>query len=204
MSSKAIYHIIEKDQETWLYSFYGANALSPLLRLQQVQEIAAQMPDAPGIGHLFAHLSYEGKCHFPRLPDEEMFCRRIPENELQAYNKMFRRTMEIDMRITLDFPQNKCLLEFNYNAPSFRLMDDYSIPLDVGLENVTKLCRAAEKQGVTDFGRLCKMYYQATGLSDALDIARTSYEVEQLYTAEARSEAAARLGRIEREDELEV
>lgn len=204
MSSKAIYHITEKDRETWLFAHYGANALSPLLRLAQAQEIAEQMPDAPGIGHIFAHLSYDGKYMFPRLPDEDMFCAVIPADKLAEYNRLFRRTMEIDMRITLDIPQNKCLLEFNYNAPSFRLMDNYSIPIDVGLDNVVKLCKAAEEQGITDFGRLCSLYYRATGLEAALDGARANNEVEQLYTSEARSDAAARLQDLEPADEMEV
>lgn len=204
MSSKAIYHIIEKDRDTWLYAVYGANALSPLLRLAQAQEIAEQMTDAPGIGHIFAHLTYDGKYTFPRLPEEDMFCTPIPADKLAEYNRMFRRTMEIDMRITLDIPQNKNLLEFNYNAPSFRLMDNYAIPIDVGLDNVAGLCKAAGEQGINDFDHLCSLYYRATGLEAALAGARANHEVEQLYTSEARAEAAARLRELEPVDEMEV
>lgn len=74
MGNRAIYNIIENGKSHYFYTYVGANALSPLLRLSQAKEIQKQLPDKPSIAHIFEYLDYDGEYINPRKSDADMFC----------------------------------------------------------------------------------------------------------------------------------
>jgi len=63
-------------------------------------------------------------------------------------------------------------------------MNNYSIPLDVGLRNVKKLLSIAEEKGIDEFGQLLYIYNKATGLDKALESARASGRLDEYLNSD--------------------
>lgn len=75
-------------------------------------------------------------------------------------------------------------------------MGAFSIDLDVGLENVENLLAHAEKQGITDFGRLISIYHNSTGLTEKLDEARDNMALEEYLNSPQAQEDRERCWRL--------
>ncbi|MBE6829474.1 MAG: hypothetical protein E7519_04620 [Ruminococcaceae bacterium] len=179
MSNPAIYIIRESGENYFFSAYYGANALSPLLRLSQAKEVQETLPEHLPISHVFEYLDYDGNYRNPRLYDADMFCNRIPTDEMPQYNKDFAEHGNFQMRMTFDLDQNCFMMEYNPNCPWYRTMGSFSIDLDTGLENVCKLLEYAEKKGISDFGGLLTIYQRSTGLEDKLEYARGYMRFEE-------------------------
>ena len=179
MSNPAIYIIRENGENHFFSAYYGANALSPLLRLSQAKAVQETLPEYPPINHVFENLDYGGNYRNPRLDDADMFCKRIPPNEMSHYNKDYAERSSFQMRMLFDLDQNSFMMEYNPNCPWFRTMGSFSIDLDAGLENVRKLLEHAEKKGISDFGALLTIYQRSTGLEDKLEYARGYMRFEE-------------------------
>lgn len=186
---------------------YGANALSPLLRLAQAMEIKQQLPEPRSIAHIFEHLDYDGQYQEKRLDDADMFCWRIPENEVARWQESYDSKSLLEMRITLDLDKSCCTLEYNPNCPWYHTMGSFSIDLDAGLENVRRLMEHGEKHGITDFGRLLAIYHNSTGLAEKLDSARGFMEFSQYVDSpeaeEQRRQYREMVDRQTGDDEME-
>jgi hypothetical protein len=122
MSNTAIYIIRESGENHFFSAFYGANALSPLLRLSQAKAVQETLPEHLSIIHVFEYLYYAGDCRNPRLDDADMFCRRIPPDEMPQYNKDFAEHGNFQMRMTFDLDQNRFMMEYNPNCSWYRTM----------------------------------------------------------------------------------
>lgn len=202
MGHRALYRVVEQKGEAYFYTHWGGNALSPLLKLQQAKEIQAQMADKQSLTHIFEHLDYNGCYVNPRVNGSDMFCERIPKAEIKDYNKTFENHRRLEMRITLDLDNASCLLE--YNKYCYRGMGSYSILLDTGLDNVTKLLKAAGEKGIEDFYKLLDIYHRATGLYTALQASKEQADFEDYATSEARNEAYEQLNRNTDENDFEM
>ncbi|QNK42243.1 hypothetical protein [Caproicibacter fermentans] len=179
MSNPAIYIIRENGENHFFSVFYGANALSPLLRLSQAKAVQEALPEHPPISQVYEHLDYAGNYRNPRLDDADMFCKRIPPDEMPQYNKDYAEHGNFQMRMIFDLDQNSFMMEYNPNCPWYRTMGSFSIDLDVGLENVRKLLEYAEKKGISDFDALLNVYQRSTGLEDKLEYARGYMRFEE-------------------------
>lgn len=168
MGNHEIYIIREKGETSSFCSHYGANVLSPLLRMLQVQELLKTFTQPQSFDYAFEHVDYYGKYQNPRLNHADMFCERILPAEIPKYNKSYATHSEIEMRMIFDLDQNCFTMEYNPNCPWYRTMGSFSIDLDVGLDNVQKLLVYAGERGITDFGRLLTIYHRSTGLEDKL------------------------------------
>ena len=190
MGQRAIYVITEDGKSNSFFAFWGANALSPLLRLLQAKEIQKQLPERQSIAHIFEHLDYGGVYVSPRHDNPaDMFCDPIADVDLSGRRTVFGHSSEIEMLVRLDLDGNNCLLEYNRNCPWYASMNNYSIPLDVGLRNVKKLLSIAEENGIDEFGQLLYVYNKATGLDKALESARASGRLDEyLNSDEARAD----------------
>lgn len=60
MGNRSVYCLKEDGKENYFYAHYGANSLSPLLRLWQAMEIRKQLPENQSLAHIFEHLDYDG------------------------------------------------------------------------------------------------------------------------------------------------
>lgn len=190
MGQRAIYVIAEDGKRSSFYAHYGANALSPLLRLLQARELQEQLPERQSIAHIFEHLDYGGVYVNPRHDNsDDMFCDPIADVDMSSPDKVFGKSSEIEMLVQLDLDGNNCLLVFNQNCPWYTAMDSYSIPIDVGLRNVEKLLSIAEENGIDEFGQLLTVYNKATGLDKAMESARASGRLDEyLNSDEARAD----------------
>lgn len=202
MGHRALYRLVEQNSNAYFYAYWGANALSPLIRLQQAREIQAQIPDKQSLAHIFEHLDYNGRYVNPRANDPDMFCKRIPKEAIRDYIKGFEEKSELEMRITLDPDNNNCLLE--YNRQCYRGLGSFSIPLDTGLENVKKLLKATEEKGIDDFYRLLDIYHRATGLYTALEASKAQMDFEEHAMPEIRNEPQERLPSMEDDNDFEM
>lgn len=172
MGNRAIYIIRENGENNYFSAHYGANALSPLLRMLQAQELQKTFSPSQPIHRVFEHLDYAGQYQNPRLDDADMFCQRIAPTEISQYNKSYAERSELEMRMVFDLDQNCFMMEYNPNCPWYRTMGSFSIDLDVGLDNVRKLLAHAEERGIEDFGRMLTIYQRSTGLEEKLESAR--------------------------------
>lgn len=172
IGSQAIYLIHEKGQTTGFAAHYGANALSPLWRMLEAQQLQFELGPHLSITHLFEHLDYEGSYQNPRLADENMFCRRIPDSELSSYNEAYKSGSLYEMRVLFELDKNGFQMEYNPNCPWYHNMGVFSIDLDVGLENVRTLLAHAKQYNITDFSRLVNIYQNSTGITEKLESAR--------------------------------
>jgi len=190
MGQRAIYVITEDGKNNSFFAFWGANALSPLLRLLQAKEMQKQLPERQSIAHIFEHLDYGGVYVNPRHDNPaDMFCDPIADVDLSGRRTVFGHSSEIEMLVRLDLDGNNCLLEYNCNCPWYASMNNYSIPLDVGLRNVKKLLSIAEENGIDEFGQLLYIYNKATGLDKAMESARASGRLDEyLISDEARAD----------------
>ena len=201
MGNRAVYELKENGKETHFYAHYGANSLSPLLRLWQAMEIQKQLPGKQSLAHIFEHLDYEGGYQEERLPDGEMFFARIEPGEVGAYEDTYAKGRHLEMWITLDVEENQCILEYNPNCPWYQTMGSYSIDIDKGLENVRRLLEYGEEQGITDFNRLLAVYHNSTGLGEKLEDARASMQLsEYLESPQAEEQRRRYREMLERED----
>ncbi len=89
MGNRAVYCLKEDRKETHFYAHYGANSLSPLLRLWQAMEIQKQLPGNQSLAHIFEHLDYDGGYQEERLPDGDMFFAGIEPGEVGAYEDTY-------------------------------------------------------------------------------------------------------------------
>lgn len=179
MGNQAIYLIHEKGKTTGFAAHYGANALSPLWRMLEAQQLQFELGPHLSITHLFEHLDYEGNYQNPRLADEDMFCRRIPDSELSSYNEAYKKGSLYEMRVLFELDKNGLQMEYNPNCPWYRTMGCFSIDLDVGLENVRTLLAHEKQYNITDFGRLVTIYQNSTGITEKLESARGAMWVEE-------------------------
>lgn len=179
MGNQAIYLIHEKGKTTGFAAHYGANALSPFWRMLEAQQLQFELGPHLSITHLFEHLDYEGNYQNPRLADEDMFCRRIPDSELSSYNEAYKKGSLYEMRVLFELDKNGLQMEYNPNCPWYRTMGCFSIDLDVGLENVRTLLAHAKQYNITDFGRLVTIYQNSTGITEKLESARGAMRVEE-------------------------
>ena len=179
MGNRAVYCLKEDGKETHFYAHYGANSLSPLLRLWQAMESQKQLPGNPGLAHIFEHLDYDGGYQEERLPDGEMFFARIEPGEVGAYEVAYAKGRQLEMWITLDMEENQCILEYNPNCPWYRTMGSYSIDLDKGMENVRRLLEYGEGHGIKDFNELLAIYQNSTGLAEKLEDARSNMRLSE-------------------------
>lgn len=179
IGNQALYFICEKGQTTGFAAHYGANALSPLLRMLEAKQLQFEMGPHLSITHLFEHLDYEGNYQNPRLADADMFCRRIPDSELSAYNEAYKSGSLYEMRMFFELDKNDFQMEYNLNCPWYRTMGSFCIDLDVGLENVRTLLAHAEQYHITDFGRLVTIYQNSTGITEKLESSRGSMRFEE-------------------------
>lgn len=179
MGNQAIYLIHEKGKTIGFAAHYGANALSPLWRMLEAQQLQFELGPHLSITHLFEHLDYEGNYQNPRLADEDMFCRRIPDSELSSYNEAYKKGSLYEMRVLFELDKNGLQMEYNPNCPWYRTMGCFSIDLDVGLENVRTLLAHAKQYNITDFGRLVTIYQNSTGITEKLESARGAMRVEE-------------------------
>ena len=201
MGNRAVYCLKEDRKETYFYAHYGANSLSPLLRLWQAVEIQKQLPEYQSLAHIFEHLDYDGGYQEERLPDGDMFFAGIEPGEVGAYEGAYAKGRQLEMWITLDVEENQCILEYNPNCPWYRTMGSYSIDLDKGLENVRRLLEYGEKHGITEFNELLAVYHNSTGLSEKLEDARTSMRLsEYLESPQAEEQRRRYREMLEREE----
>lgn len=201
MGNRAVYCLKEDRKETHFYAHYGANSLSPLLRLWQAMEIQKQLPGNQSLAHIFEHLDYDGGYQEERLPDGDMFFAGIEPGEVGAYEDTYAKGRHLEMWITLDVEENQCILEYNPNCPWYRTMGSYSIDLDKGLENVRRLLEYGEEQGITDFNRLLAVYHNSTGLGEKLEDARASMQLsEYLESPQAEEQRRRYRELLEREE----
>lgn len=168
MSQQALYCIVERGRESWFHAQWGANSLSPLLRLQQAYELQAQIPEHPAIAEIFEHLTTDGEYREPLPPQEELFCTPVIDFLLPQYEKTYRDTQEIEMKVRLDLDNNLCRMEFH----PFLLMEEYAVPIDEGLNNVKLLFASAEQKGLYGYTDIYNLYLKATGLDEAYNRAK--------------------------------
>ncbi len=201
MGNRAVYELKENGKETHFYAHYGANSLSPLLRLWQAMEIQKQLPGKQSLAHIFEHLDYDGGYQEERLPDGEMFFARIEPGEVGAYEDTYAKGRHLEMWITLDVEENQCILEYNPNCPWYQTKGSYSIDIDKGLENVRRLLEYGEEQGITDFNSLLAVYHNSTGLGEKLEDARASMQLsEYLESPQAEEQRRRYREMLEREE----
>lgn len=198
MGNRALYTIVEKGENNYFYTHMGANALSPLLRLAQAKELQKSLPKQ-SITHIYKHLDYDGQYQNPRLADADMFCERIEPTDVSGCQKRYAEHGDLEMRITLDLDHNECLLEYNPNCPWYRTMGAFSIPIDVGLQNVEKLLAHAEKKEIDGFGNLLALYHRSTGLEDKLESARGYMRFEEHLSSPQAQEDRERYWRLFRQ-----
>ena len=185
MSQQALYCIIEQGREQWFHAQWGANELSPLMRLQQAYELQAQIPEHPGITNIFEHLTRYGEYKDPPAPPEELFCTPIIDFLVDEYQKNYEADKEIEMRVTLDLDNNTCRIE--YNRKVFPLLEDHTLPIDEGLKNVKLLFASAEEKGLFGFSEVYDLYLKVTGLDEAY---RRNRAYQDVQFNDARAAAA--------------
>ena len=203
MGNRAVYELKENGKETHFYAHYGANSLSPLLRLWQAMEIQKQLPGKQSLAHIFEHLDYDGGYQEERLPDGEMFFARIEPGEVGAYEDTYAKGRHLEMWITLDVEENQCILEYNPNCPWYQTKGSYSIDIDKGLENVRRLLEYGEEQGITDFNSLLAVYHNSTGLGEKLEDARASMQLSEYLESPQAEEQRRRYREMLEREELE-
>lgn len=179
MGNRAVYCLKEDRKETHFYTHYGANSLSPLLRLWQAMEIQKQLPGNQSLAYIFEHLDDTGRYQEERLPDENMFLTRIQPGEVGNYEDIYKKGSQLEIWITLDVDENQCILDYNPNCPWYHTMGSYSIDLDKGVENVRRLLEYGEKNRITDFNELLAIYHHSTGLAEKLEDARGSMRLSE-------------------------
>lgn len=201
MGNRAVYCLKEDRKETHFYTHYGANSLSPLLRLWQAMEIQKQLPGNQSLAYIFEHLDDTGRYQEERLPDEDMFFSRIQPGEVGNYEDIYKKGSQLEMWITLDVDENQCVLDYNPNCPWYYTMGSYSIDLDKGVENVRRLLKYGEKNRITDFNELLAIYHHSTGLAEKLEDARGSMRLsEYLDSPQAEEQRRRYREMLEREE----
>lgn len=186
MSQQALYCIVENGRENWFHAQWGANSLSPLLRLQQAYELREKIPEHPSIAEIFEHLTMDGEYREPLPPQEELFCTPVIDFLLPHYEETYRNTKEIEMKVRLDLDNNLCRMEFH---PSLLLMEEYTVPIDEGLNNVKLLFASAEQKGLYGFNEIYSLYLKATGLDEAYKQAK---ETQAAISSVPEAQAAVR------------
>lgn len=162
MGNRAIYTIVEEGKSEHFYAHNGANALSPVMRLQQAMEIQAEIPNT--ISHIFQHLSRAGEYQNPPLDSADMFCYSVPFDPNES-----RVGKGIEMYITINLDEKKYVLDFNEHYPMYISMGSYEIPLEVGLDSLNKVFDYANQEGIQDFYEVLKLYNDGTGISNAME-----------------------------------
>ncbi len=182
MGNRAIYTLVEQGETSHFYSHWGANALSPIFRLQQAREIQEQIQKP--IAHIFEHLSRKGEYVSPRLPNAEMFCDSIGFDKNEP-----RQGSDIEMFITLDLDKKMCELDFNECYKPYKTMGIYNIPLDVMDKALKISLDYAEKNYLTEFSELVKIFNKCTKLDVAIEESRVNAEAEDyLNSPEAKEQ----------------
>lgn len=88
MGNRAVYCLVEDGSPTYFYAHYGANALSPFLRLSQALEAQKGLPEKT-ISEILGNLDYDGVYQRKRLDDADMFFRNIGGEEAKEYRKRY-------------------------------------------------------------------------------------------------------------------
>jgi len=197
MGSRAIYNIIEHGETHAFLADWGANALSPLFRLSQAKAIQHRQENfLSTISQIFGHLDYEGKCRLFRLRDVDMFCKPLTDEEAAGCEQAFLQKSGLEMRITLDLDHDSCLLEYNRNCPWYQSMDNLSIPISTGIENVEKLMVYANEKEIYDFNRLIAIYQQGTGIEALLEKSRGDMRLMEYLNSPQAQEDRERYRRL--------
>jgi len=203
MGNRAVYCLVEDGSPTYFYAHYGANALSPFLRLSQALEAQKRLPEKT-ISEILGNLDYDGVYQRKRLDDADMFFRNIGGEEAGEYRKRYHSSGMLEMWVTLDLDRNCCTLEYNPNCPCYCTMGTYSVDLDTGLKNVQRLLGYGKEQGITDFYKLLAIYQDSMGLGERLEDSRGSMRLQALLEspwAEERQNYQAMPKRQERAGE---
>ncbi len=187
MGQRALYTLYENGEASYFYSHWGANALTPLYRLSQAMEW--QTENNKSIAHILEHLGDDGEYKFPLDSNSYMVFEKLDVLEANKMLSDYFSGSDLEMHITLDLDCNECLLDYNRNCPWFAAMDNYSIPIDVGLKNVELLAEYATKHGIEKFGEIEELYNQGTGIAEALENSRAVQKLnEYANSPEAREE----------------
>lgn len=197
MGNRAIYTLIENGEPEHFYSPWGANALSPVLRLRQAQEIQEEIKKP--LTHILAHLTYDGEYQNPVKNSDNLFLSAIAFDPSEP-----RKESGIEMYITLDLDQKMYTLDFNREYPPYMSMDKYQIPIEVGMKGLDKLLEYGEKNNKNSFGELLEIYNQMTGLSKAFAKSRADENFINLLNSPESEEMRAKYNRILEEESEKV
>ncbi len=186
MGNRAIYTIIEKGKEEHFYSHWGATPMSPMLRLQQALEIQEEIKEP--IRHIFSHLSREGVYENPRLIESDMFCDAIAYEPNQP-----RAGSDVEMYITLNLDEQTYVLDFNEKYPAYISMGKYEIPIEAGLKSLQKVLDYAEKENISGFYEVAKIYNDQTGMTQAMEESRANGGVQKILDSPESEASRQRL-----------
>lgn len=205
MGNRAVYCLVEDGCRAYFYAHYGANALSPFLRLSQALEAQKELPEKQTVAEILGNLDYDGVYQRKRLNDADMFFQNIEPEEAGEYRKNYYSSGILEMWVTLDLDRNCCTLEYNPNCPCYCTMGTYSVDLDAGLKNVRRLLEYGKEQGITDFYKLLAIYQDSTGIGRKLEDSRGSMRLQALlespWVAETRQNYRTMFQRQEEAEE---
>lgn len=205
MGNRAVYCLVEDGSQAYFYAHYGANALSPFLRLSQALKAQKELPEKQTVAEVLGNLDYNGVYQGNRLDNADMFFQNIEPEEAGEYRKNYYSSGILEMWVTLDLDQNCCTLEYNPNCPCYCTMGTYSVDLDTGLKNVRRLLEYGREQGITDFYKLLAIYQNSMGLGERLEDSRGSMRLQALlkspWAAETQQNYQAMLQRQESAEE---
>ena len=205
MGNRAVYCLVEDGSQAYFYAHYGANALSPFLRLSQALKAQKELPEKQTVAEVLGNLDYNGVYQGKRLDNADMFFQNIEPEEAGEYRKNYYSSGILEMWVTLDLDQNCCTLEYNPNCPCYCTMGTYSVDLDTGLKNVRRLLEYGREQGITDFYKLLAIYQNSMGLGERLEDSRGSMRLQALlkppWAAETQQNYQAMLQRQESAEE---
>ena len=205
MGNRAVYCLVEDGSQAYFYAHYGANALSPFLRLSQALKAQKELPEKQTVAEVLGNLDYNGVYQGKRLDNADMFFQNIEPEEAGEYRKNYYSSGILEMWVTLDLDQNCCTLEYNPICPCYCTMGTYSVDLDTGLKNVRRLLEYGREQGITDFYKLLAIYQNSMGLGERLEDSRGSMRLQALlkspWAAETQQNYQAMLQRQESAEE---
>lgn len=205
MGNRAVYCLVEDGSQAYFYAHYGANALSPFLRLSQALKAQKELPEKQTVAEVLGNLDYNGVYQGKRLDNADMFFQNIEPEEAGEYRKNYYSSGILEMWVTLDLDQNCCTLEYNPNCPCYCTIGTYSVDLDTGLKNVRRLLEYGREQGITDFYKLLAIYQDSMGLGERLEDSRGSMRLQALlkspWAAETQQNYQAMLQRQESAEE---
>lgn len=178
ISSQAIYTIIENGETTHLYSHWGANSLTPMVRLQEALNI--QMENNKSITDIFAHLSSEGSYLDDKKAVDSIFQKlELTESDFEELKKEPNSLTE--MFVTLDIDNQEYTQSYNRNYAPYAYMEraNFRSTFEVGLKNMQTIMDYSEKLEFSDFWDAVNYLDEKTGVGKFLKDSMTLYETIQ-------------------------